>query len=387
MVKSPISRRSRIEAVETVQVDGGWRTFVFVVVVTEGGLRGVGEATLEYHDAAVVAAIDEVARVIRGLDAMRIEDIWQRLYRGARWRGGPVLMTAISGIDQALWDIKGKLADLPVYELLGGACREYVALYANGPRGSTPDELAASAAAIVQRGFDAMKLLAAGPVLAVDDGDPAERTREAVGAIREAVGPRARIAVDAHGQYSPAMAIRLARNLEPLGVWFLEEPVLPERPAALAQVGAATSIPLALGERLFSRWEFQPFLETGFLALAQPDLAHCGGVSEGRRIAALAELYHAGFAPHNPLSPVNTLVSAHLALATPNFVALEYVVDDVDWAGHLVTEPLDIRAGRLFVPDRPGFGVDLDMAVCRAHPPSRARWPLAFHADGGVAES
>jgi len=296
-------------------------------------------------------------------------------------------MTAISGIDQALWDIKGKLADLPVYELLGGACREYVALYANGPRGSTPDELTASAAAIVQRGFDALKLLAAGPVLAVDDGDPAERTREAVRAIREAVGPRVRIAVDAHGQYSPAMATRLARNLEPLGVWFLEEPVLPERPAALAQVGAATSVPLALGERLFSRWEFQPFLETGFLALAQPDLAHCGGVSEGRRIAALAELYHAGFAPHNPLSPVNTLVSAHLALATPNFVALEYVVDDVDWAGHLVTEPLDIRAGRLFVPDRPGFGVDLDMAVCRAHPPARARWPLAFHADGGVAES
>jgi galactonate dehydratase len=377
---------SRIEAVETVQVAGGWRTFVFVLITTEDGTTGIGEATLEYHEDTAAAAVHTLGEAIRGVDASRIEQIWQRLYRGGFWRGGPVLMSAISGIDQALWDLKGKAADMPVYQLLGGACRDYVELYANGPRGATPVELATSATGLVSRGFRSMKLAAAGPVLAVDAGTAVARAREEVAAIRDAVGPDVRIAVDAHGRYNPAMAVRLAHALEPLDIWFLEEPVLPENAGALGRIATATTIPLALGERLHSRWDFRPFLEGGFVALAQPDLAHCGGISEGRRIAALAELHQTGFAPHNPMSPVNTAASAHLAMATPNFVALEYLTDDVPWAQGLFAQGLDAREGRIYLSDRPGLGLELDLEACRAHPPAAVPRPGFSHADGAVAE-
>ncbi|MDQ6793301.1 MAG: galactonate dehydratase [Chloroflexota bacterium] len=381
-----MGKRSRIEAVETLRAEAGWRSFVFVMITTDDGVTGVGEATLEYHEETVAAAVSQLGQAIRGVDASRIEWIWQRLYRGGFWRGGPVLMSAISGIDQALWDIKGKTAGMPVYELLGGACRDYVSLYANGPRGATTAELATSAASLTDRGFSAMKLAAAGPVLAVDDESAIDRTRQDVAAIRDAVGSGVRIAIDAHGRYSPAMVVRLARALEPLDVWFLEEPVLPENSEALARVAASTTIPLALGERLHSRWDFRPFIEGGFLALAQPDLAHCGGISEGRRIASLAELHQVGFAPHNPMSPVNTAASAHLAMATPNFVALEYLVDEVEWASELLAEPLDVRDGRLVLSDRPGLGIELNVEACRAHPPTDVRRPGFDHVDGAVAE-
>lgn len=377
---------SRIEAVETVLADAGWHNYVFVRVITEDGRTGVGEATLEYFEDVVAATVARMSDVVRGIDASRIEHIWQRLYRGSFWRGGPVLMSAISGIEQALWDLKGKAAGMPVYELLGGACRDYVELYANGPRGATPDDLASSAVRIRDKGFANLKLAAAGPNRAVEGSRAIERTCADVAAIRDAAGPAIGIAVDAHGRYSPAMVVKLAQALEPLGIWFLEEPVLPESPHALARIAAATSIPLATGERLHSRWDVEPFLATGALALVQPDLAHCGGIAEARRIAALAELHRAGLAPHNPMSPVNTVASAHLAMATPNFVALEYLVDDVPWRDALLTEPLDVRAGRLHLADRPGLGIELDLETCRAHPPVERPWPASEHEDGAVAE-
>jgi galactonate dehydratase len=205
-------------------------------------------------------------------------------------------------------------------------------------------------------------------------------------AAREAVGPAAGIAVDAHGRFSPAMAIRLARALEPIGIWFLEEPVVRENPRGMARVATATTIPIAAGERLYSRWDFQPFLELGAIALAQPDLAHCGGIAEARRIAAMAEVHQVGVAPHNPLSPVNTVASAHLAMTTPNFVSLEYVVDDVPWRDQLVTPPLEIADGSLRLPARPGLGIELDMATCAAHPGGASSRPRLEHGDGAVAE-
>jgi galactonate dehydratase len=377
---------SRIEAVETFLADAGWHNYVFVRLTTEGGLTGLGEATLEYFEDVVASTVARMGDVIRGIDASKIEHIWQRLYRGGFWRGGPVLMSAISGIEQALWDLKGKAAGMPVYDLLGGACRDDVELYANGPRGTSPDELAASAVRIRDQGYAGLKLAAAGPVLPVDGPSAIHRTAADVAAIRSAVGPGMRIAVDAHGRYAPAMTVKLARALEPLDIWFVEEPVLPENPHALARIAAATSIPLAAGERLHSRWDFEPFLASGALALIQPDLAHCGGIAEGRRIAALAELHQAGLAPHNPMSPVNTAASAHLAMATPNFVALEYLVDDVPWRDALLKEPLDIRDGRLTLSDRPGLGIELDLEACRAHPPVERPWPAFEYPDGAVAE-
>jgi galactonate dehydratase len=375
----------RIEAVETILADGGWHNYVFVVVTTEDGLTGLGEATLEYHEAIVAQAVARYGEVVRGMDAGRIEQIWQRLYRGGFWRGGPVLMSALSGIDQALWDLKGKAAGMPVYELLGGRCRDHLVLYGR-PRGEEPAAAATDAERLVDLGYRRLKVAAFGPTRDVDTDSTIQKTVQLVAEIRARVGPEVALAVDAHGRFSPAMTIKLARALEPHGIWFLEEPALPEDPLGTAQVARATTIPIATGERLYSRWEFRPVLDAGGVAMVQPDLSHCGGISEGRRIAAMAETYRAGFAPHNPMSPVNTVVSAHVALATPNFVALEYLNDDVEWRDALLTRPLDVRDGILRLSDAPGLGIELDRETCRAHPPRPETRNEYTHDDGAVAE-
>ncbi len=377
---------ARIRSVEAVVVDGGMRNWVFVHVDTDDGLRGLGEATLEGKAETVVGAISDFSRLLVGEDASRIQHLWQTLYRGSFWRGGPALMSAISGIEQALWDLAGKRAGLPVHELLGGACREVVRLYANGPRGETPEEYAASARAIVAQGFDALKVAPLEPTLPVDGTATIRRATEVVAAIRDAVGRDVAVAVDVHGRLSPAMSIRLARELEPLDVWFLEEPVLPENPRALADVARATSIPIATGERLFTRWGFREVVELRAAALLQPDVSHCGGLLEARTIAALGELVYAGLALHNPLSPVNTVASAHVALASPNFVACEWVVDGPAWVGELLTEPLTIAGGVLSLPRRPGLGIELDLERCREHPYRPSDLPAFRHRDGSVAD-
>ena len=383
---SPRSSGSPIEAIETFVVDGGWRSFVFVRITTEDGLSGVGEATLEFYEDVVAVAVANLGRSIRGIDAGRIEYIWQRLVKGGVWRGGPVHMSAVSGIDQALWDLFGKRTGLPVHALLGGACRDDVALYGNGARGETPEQIAASAKPIADAGFAGLKFLAAGPSLAVDTGEAIKRTVAMAAAARDAVGPDIGVGVDCHCRFSPAMAVKLARGLEPLDVWFLEEPVVREDPVGMGRVAASTTIPIAAGERLYSRSDFEPFLQAGAIALAQPDLSHCGGISEARRIAAQVEVKGVGFAPHNPLSPVNTLASAQLALTTPNFVTLEYVVDDVPWRDALIDPPLDIADGILRVPDLPGLGFELNMETVLAHPGGPTERPRLDHLDGGVAE-
>jgi galactonate dehydratase len=377
---------SRIEAVEVLTVEGGWRSFVFVRITTEDGLSGIGEGTLEFYEDVMSAAIANLGASIRGLDASRIEYIWQRLVRGGVWRGGAVHMSAVSGIEQALWDLKGKAAGLPVYELLGGSCRDHVRLYANSPRGETPDEMAKSAQRIQAMGFDDFKFLAPGPQRDVDTDPAISRTAVLAAAIREACGPTAGIAVDAHCRFSPAMAIKVARDLEPLRAWFFEEPVVRENPEGMARVAASTTIPIAAGERLLSRWDFLPFFRSAAIALAQPDLAHCGGIAEARRIAAMAEVYGIGIAPHNPLSPVNTLASAHLAMTTPNFVALEYVIDDVPWRDSLIDPPLAIADGILTLPDRPGLGFELNMETVAAHPGGAHERPRLDFTDGAVAD-
>jgi galactonate dehydratase len=376
----------RIEAVETVVVDAGRCNYVFVRIHSSDGLVGLGEATLEWDDESVVAAVAHMSDVIVGMDARRIEHIWQTLYRGRFWRGGPVLMSAISGIEMALWDLKGKSLGAPVYELLGGACRDFVPLYANGPRGSTLAEFAASAAGIVARGYRGMKFAAVDATLAVDTGPGVERVEAIVAAVREAVGPEIAIAVDVHGRMSPAMSIRLARAIERHDIWFLEEPALPDNVPGLVLVRNGTSIPIAAGERVFERAGYRDLFEQRAVALVQPDIAHCGGISEGRRIAAMAESYQIGFAPHNPLSPVNTVASAHVAMATPNLVSMEYLVDDVPWRDAFLREPLRIEESRLYLSDAPGLGIELDLEVCRAHPPRRIFPPSFRQKDGAVAE-
>ena len=375
-----------VTGVDTVVVDGGMRNWVFVRVETDEGLHGLGEATLEGKAETIVAAVAELSRKVVGQEAGRIQHLWQVMYRHSFWRGGPVLCSAISGIEQALWDIAGKAAGLPVYALLGGACRDHLPLYANGPRGTTAEEYAASARAIVAAGFRSMKVAPLEATLPVDSSASVRGCADVVAAIREAVGPDVAIAVDVHGRLSPAMSIRLARALEPLDIWFLEEPVLPENVAALADVARATSIPIATGERLFGKWGFREVVERRAAALLQPDVSHCGGILEARLIGALAETCYAGLAPHNPLSPVNTVASAHVAMASPNFVALEWVVDAPPWTQEVLTQPLAISDGVLELPAGPGLGIELDLEACARHPYRAVDLPALWQADGAVAD-
>jgi galactonate dehydratase len=376
----------RITKVDTVVVDGGMRNWVLVQVRTDEGISGLGEATLEGKAETMVAAVSELTRLIDGQDPRRIQHLWQIMYRHSFWRGGPVLMSAISGIEQALWDITGKAAGLPVYALLGGACRDRIRLYANGPRGTSPEEYAESARRIADAGFTALKVAPHEPTLPVDSSATNRAAVDVVAAIREAVGPDMAIGIDLHGRLAPAMSIGFARAVEPLDVWFLEEPVLPENAAAMADVARATSIPIATGERLFTKWGFREILELRAASLLQPDVSHCGGILEARLIAAMGEVAYAGLAPHNPLSPVNGIASAHVAMASPNFVALEWVFDNPPWTNDVLGTPLGLRDGWLELSDAPGLGIELDLEVCAAHPYRPVDLPQFWHEDGSVAD-
>jgi galactonate dehydratase len=376
----------KITSLEPLVVDIGSRNWLFVVVETDEGVSGVGEGSLPGHPLAVAAAVEEYREYVVGEDPARIQHLWQRMYRQPFFRSGAVTLSAMSAIEQALWDIKGKVAGLPVYELLGGRCHDRIKLYANGPSGATPGEYAESARFLVEQGFSALKTGIDSPVLPVQGDGVFRRAAERMETLRAAVGSEVEIAFDAHGRCSPAMSIKLARALEPYNIWFLEEPALPENAKGLAQVARATSIPVATGERLFTKWAFREVFELGAAALVQPDLSHCGGVLEARAIAAMAEVYYCGFAPHNPLGPINTIVSAHVGTASPNFVALEICLYPPDWTRALLTEPLEFQDGYLLLSDRPGWGVELDVELCRSHPYAPYKLPLLAHPSGAIAD-
>jgi galactonate dehydratase len=376
----------KITSVEPFVVDVETRNWLFVVVETDEGLSGVGEGSLPGHPLAVAAAVEEYRSYVLGEDPARIQHLWQVMYRQPFFRSGAIAFSAMSAIEQALWDIKGKIAGLPVYELLGGRCHDRIKLYANGPGGATLEEFAQSAQALVDRGFTAMKTGLSTAVLPVQGDGFFRRAAEQAEALRDSVGEEIEIAWDAHGRLTPAMSIKLARALEPYNIWFLEEPAPPENAKGLAQVARATSIPIATGERLFTKWGFREVLELGAAALLQPDLSHCGGVLEARTIAALGETYYCGFAPHNPLGPVNTTVSAHVAMASPNFVALEVCFYAPDWTRELLTAPLELVDGYLELSDKAGWGIELDLELCQAHPYRPHKLPILRHPSGAIAD-
>jgi galactonate dehydratase len=376
----------KITSVEPLVVDVGSRNWLFVVVQTDEGVKGVGEGSLPGHPLAVAAAVEEYRDDVVGEDPARIQHLWQVMYRRPFFRSGAVTLSAMSAIEQALWDIKGKVAGLPVYELLGGRCHDRIRLYANGPDGATLDEVADSARSLVERGFTAMKTSVDDAVLPVQGEGILRNAVEHAEAVRNAVGSDVEVAWDAHGRLSPAMSIRLARALEPYDIWFLEEPALPENVKGLLRVAHATSIPIATGERLFTKWAFREVLELGAASLVQPDLSHCGGVLEARAIAAMSEVYYCGFAPHNPLGPINTVVSAHVAMASPNFVALEVCLYPPEWTSELISEPLEFDDGYLELSDEPGWGVEIDVELCRAHPYEPHKLPILHHPSGAVAD-
>lgn len=375
----------KIRDVRTLMAFGGRQIWLFVIVDTDAGITGVGEASLEGRERAVASAIAEMSRSLVGLDPRRIEHNWQIMYRHGFWRGGVVLNTAISGIEQALWDIVGKELGVPVYRLLGGACRDRIQLYTHCS-GQTPDDLARNAEGLTARGWRALKVGSPGFEGYATERQCIEATAERLRALRNAVGPDVLLMMDAHGRYTPGQAIRMIRALEAYDLYFFEEPVPPDNVDALARVAASgLGTSLATGERLFTKWGFRELLERQYVDIIQPDVCHDGGILETLKIAAMAETYHVKVAPHNPNGPVATAASLQLAACLPQFSILEYA-ENQPWRDQAVIKPLGIVDGWVDLPTEPGLGVALNLDEIAKMTPQPRDYQGAFWLDGGAAD-
>jgi galactonate dehydratase len=361
-------------------------------VETDEGVAGWGEPVVEGRAEVVRAAVDVLAEYLLGQDPLRIQDHWQVLTKGGFYRGGPVLSSAVAGLDQALWDIAGKTYGAPVHALLGGPVRDRVRVYA-WVGGDEPAELSEQITAQVEAGFTAVKMNGAGRV-----GPAATRAETAavvarVAAARDVLGPDRDVAVDFHGRFTAANARRVLNELAPLHPLFVEEPVVPEQNHLLPGLVAMSPVPLATGERLYSRAEFLAPLTAG-IAVAQPDLSHAGGISEVHRIASLAETYGAHLAPHCPLGPIALAASLQVAFATPNFLIQEqsrgiHYNKDADLLSYVVDpEPFRFVDGYAARGTAPGLGVTVDEAAVRAADRGGHAWrnPVWRHPDGTFAE-
>ncbi len=370
----------KITRLETFFVNPRW---LFLKMHTDEGIVGLGEPVLEGRAQSVAAAVQEIGRYLIGQDPRLIEHHWQAIYRGQFYRGGPILTSALSGIEQAMWDITGKWLGQPVHRLLGGPTREKIRLYRHCG-GKTPEEAAANAKAAVAQGFTALKTGVPGaPIRAIDSLAFVQRAERQFAAMREAVGPEVDIAIDFHGQSSPAMSIRLAKALEPYYPMFIEEPVLPENVAEMARVARSTSIPIATGERLFTKWGYREVLEQQAATVLQPDVSHAGGILECKKIAAMVETYFGSIAPHCPLGPIALAACLQLDAAIPNFLIQEFVTLG---EGYL-KEPFVMKDGSVAVPDKPGLGVELDEEAL-ADKVHDGAWetPGLRHEDGAVGD-
>ncbi|WP_267433490.1 galactonate dehydratase [Sphingomonas sp. GM_Shp_1] len=379
---------ARIARIEHFLVPPRW---LFVRIECDDGSVGWGEASLEGHAEAVAGALDAARDRLIGHDADRIEDAWQMLYRLGFYRGGPVLMSAISGIDMALWDLRGRALGVPVHDLLGGRVRDSIRVYA-WIGGDRPSDVAAAALDRKAQGFDAIKMNGSEEMEWLASPSAVDAAVERLAMVRETGMD---VGIDFHGRVHKPVARRLVEALAPLGPLFVEEVLLGEHPEALAQIAAQSTVPLAMGERLYSRWDFKPFFERAVIDVAQPDLAHAGGISEGRRIAAMAEAYDVALAPHCPLGPLALAACFQVAATTPNFVIQEislgihYNQADADLLTYLTDpEVLAVRNGRVAVPSGPGLGVTIDEARVRdaARVPHRWRNPVWRGTDGSLRE-
>lgn len=348
----------RITRLRTMHVLPRW---MFLVVETDAGIVGYGEPIVEGQARVVQTAVHQLGEYLVGKDPREIERHWQVMYRGAFYRGGAVHVSAISGIEQALWDIKGKFYGAPVHELLGGRVRDRVRMYPHC-RGESDADFAIAARAHVAAGFTAMKIGIDGPVRAIDTPGYVDRQVSRMAAIREAVGSEVDIALDFHGRTSPAMAARLIAALEPYRPMWVEEPCLPENVDALAQISASTTVPIASGERRFTKFEFRELIDRQAVAVIQPDLCHAGGIFEVKKIAAMAEAHYIGVAPHNPLGPISLAACLQLDACTSNVLIQEFPsVEDGSDLGHgLLRSPLEVHQGYAAIPSEPGLGIELD---------------------------
>ena len=360
---------------------------VIVRIRTDDGMEGFGEGSLPHKARAVAGAVEDFAEYLVGQDDSLIERHWQVLYRNSFQRGGVIMMTAQSAIDQALWDIAGKRFGVPIWAMMGGAVRDRILLYTH-PGGWDRDLVVQHSLERVEEGYRALKLTIAPSPEPIRDTPLVETTFELVAAVREAVGDDVKLMLDCHGKLSPTVAIELGHALEPLDLLFLEEPVPPRNVEAMLLVRNAVTVPLATGERMYNRWDFRTTIESQAVAVLQPDLGHAGGISETRRISAAAETYFMGIAPHNPRGPGVTLASLHIAACTPNFIIQESSIPiggDALWDEMLV-EPLVVKDGYVDLPQAPGIGIRFDESIAERYPFQGRDTGHPVLADGSVGD-
>ncbi|MEI7924169.1 MAG: galactonate dehydratase [Planctomycetota bacterium] len=390
----------KITAIETLVCHARMRNWSFVKVVTDQqGLFGWGEATLEWHTRGVVGAIDDLSQLLIGEDPTRVEHLWQVMWRQHFWHGSGIeRSTAIAGIDIALWDIIGKLHGVPCHKLWGGPVRDYIRLYCHLGGGDmksfyeTPVDNAKQFAELAQKavsdGFTAFKSMAVPPTMPIEGLKPVKAAEACVAAMREAVGDEIDIMVDCHARPSPAMGMQFAKALDPYGLYFLEEPCWPESLDGLAAINAAVATPIATGERMTHLVAFRDLFAKHACEICQLDITHCGGFTEARRVAALADAYRIALAPHNPQGPVSTAASIEFGFAQPSYIICESVHNDVPWRQDVVQEgfQLDTKTRTVTPNTKPGLGITINEDEVRKHPFQQELLQRVFYRDGSVGD-
>lgn len=367
--------------------------WLFLKIETDEGVSGWGEPIVEGRTSTVEAAVRELGAYLIGKNPLHIEDHWQMLYRGGFYRGGLVLTSALSGIEQALWDIKGKYYNMPIYEMLGGAVRHRIRVYA-WIGGDRPNDVVQAAKEKKAADFTAVKMNATAELDYIDSFVQVEAVERRVAAVREALGDAFDIAIDFHGRVHKAMAKQLFKVLEPYRPMFIEEPVLPEHHEALREIARHNTIPIATGERLYTRWDFKRVLVDGYVDIIQPDLSHAGGILEVKKIAAMAEAFDVAVAPHCPLGPIALAAALQFDACTPNAIIQEQSLgihynEGTDLLDYLVDPSVfHYEAGYVAVPSGPGLGIEIDeekvkLAAARGHDWKNPIWRLS---DGRIAE-
>jgi len=376
----------KIIDIQTIAVNLGDMNHIFVRVLTDEHLQGLGEAYRVGPDVAVEQTVHYLKDWLIGEDPTRIEHLWRVMYNGSRFPGGSILNAAISGIEIALWDVKAKAYGVPVYQLLGGRCRDRVRVY-RGIGGNTPQQIADDARLAVRQGFTAVKMGPQPPDMAKLPWNRVLReTRERMEAARQAVGEDIDIGLDPHAQiFEPIRALEMAEVVKPFRPMFFEEPLRPENRFAMGELRQKAGIPIATGEMLYTKYEFRDVLAAKAADILQPDLLLCGGLLEAKKIAAMAEAEYLTVAPHNPMGPISTAVSTHFAASTGNFLILEYRMDNSPPSRDLILEPIKLVDGHLEIPETPGLGIELNEKAFAGKGLTKWRRELITHPDGNVA--
>jgi len=363
------------------------KNYQFVKVFTDEGITGLGEASLGGYINTINGLLKDFEDLLIGEDPTKIEYLVQVMTRQKFWRGGTVKGSAVAAIECALWDILGKSLNVPVYKLFGGPYRNKIRVYANGWTGGAieKEEVSDKVQETLALGYGALKFSVAVPCWPINQYDVIKRIVDLAESIREKAGPDVPIMFDGHGRYDIRFAINLARALEHVDLYFFEEPVPPEDEKAMAQVAVNAPMAIATGERLATKWDFRRILELNAASILQPDLARCHGFGEALKIAHLAEAHSAFIAPHCPMSPVLTVISMHLDAIIPNFLIQERLLLN-DFRENFITEPLKVENGFIALPEKPGWGIELDEELCRAHPPIPTKTPKMFREDGSISD-